>query len=528
MVAHGGFIIPNGDGTASPFMAQPDQVDFNTLGNARWGVFTGCEVTIPGASTTATLPPTGGVALVNGVIVQVPGSQTVTLGSGGSQPRFDLICVNEAGNLVSVPGTPRAEPLYPDVPSSMTLLAAVYCPIGSSNFSNTLSDKRNILQAVVVANGASTVPLVVSRNAGQDEFVIASDGSLTWYGTTTDTALSSTGDNGLNLSGDLSVQGDVAVSGGGATVSGDGAFGGAVTASNLIRSSSFPASAVQGAILQKQGKLYLQTSATPSSPVWDELTTSSGSNQPGDIKQSMRSPSQMVGWLPLIGQDVTETEQAQLFLVEGLQQFISPVLGPGGVRVMTLPDATERTLLPTRSTPGQTGGNTSVTLGLNQIPAHVHGTALQPGGAHGHTASTDQKGGHSHLTQADGGAHTHPIKDPGHVHVGADGPAGGAFIAAQFVTPAKHKVDGPVNDASHTLTVDQVQSTNSAKTGILRTESTGSGHQHTTDTQGTHGHTVTVVDAAAHTHGVSENSVGGGAPINIQPPYLTVYTYIKV
>lgn len=524
MVAHGGFIIPNGDGTASPLMAQPDQVDFNTLGNARWGVFTGCEVTISGASTTATLPPTGGVALVNGIVVQVAGSQTVTLGSGGSQPRFDLICVNEAGTLVSVPGTPMAEPLYPDVPASMTLLAAVYCPVGSSNFSNTFSDKRNILQAMVLSTGASTVPMVVSQDAGQDEFVIASDGSLTWYGTTTDTVVSSTGDNGLNVSGDLSVQGHVDITSGGMTVSGTGSFGGVLTASNILRSSSFPSSAVQGAILQRQGKLYLQTSATTSSPVWEELTTSSSSNQPGDIKQSMRSPSQMTGWLPLIGQEVTETEQPQLFQVEGLQQFIVP----GVVRTMILPDATERVLLPTRSTPGQTGGASSVTLGLNQIPAHVHGTALQPAGAHGHTASTDRQGGHQHLTQADGGAHTHPIKDPGHAHRGADGPAGGDFLALQYVVPAKHKIDGPVNDSSHTYTVDAVPSTNSAKTGITRTESTGSGHQHTTDTQGTHGHTVVVVDAAAHTHPVSENSVGGGAPINIQPPYLTVYTYIKV
>lgn len=521
MVAHGGFLIPNADGIAAREMAEPDQVDFNTLGNSRWGVVSGCEVTISGASTTASLSPTTGVVVVNGVVVQVPGSQTVTLGSGGSQPRVDLICVNEAGTLVSVPGTPAAAPVSPDVPATMTLLASVFCPIGSSNFSSTITDKRNMLQSVFVGNSASTGVVLLNRYNGDDTFRILGSGRMEWNNSDTYLQRASAGvlqaHSSLVLDGNLSTDGDI-------TSAGNATITGTLSASNLVRSSSFPTSGAQGTILQRQGRVYVQTSASSSSPSWEEVITASGSNQPGDIKQSMRSPDQMTGWLPLIGQEVIETEHPSLFLVEGLQPFI--VNGP--VRSMTLPDATNRILLPTRATPGQTGGETSVTLTTNNLPPHRHGVALQPGGAHGHVASTDQRGNHKHLTEANGGAHTHPIKDPGHYHAGVDSPLGTAFIAAQWEIPAKHKLDGPVNDSSHTFTVNAVERTVLARTGITRTEATGSGHQHATDEQGAHGHVVTVTAAENHNHLVSEQDVGGGAAIPIQPPYLTVYTYIKV
>jgi hypothetical protein len=151
--AHGGFIIPNAEGSASTKMAEPDQVDFNTLGNGRWGVVSGCSVSITGTIAAIGTP---GIAVVDGSIVNVSSGQSVTLGAGGSQPRFDLVGVNAAGSIVSVSGTPAADPVYPDVPVDVTILAAVFCPVGSSTFNLFLSDKRKFFQPVFVSTGTGT------------------------------------------------------------------------------------------------------------------------------------------------------------------------------------------------------------------------------------------------------------------------------------------------------------------------------------------------------------------------------------
>ena len=62
-VKHDGFLVPNAALVDHPRMAEPDQIDFNTVAQARWGVVEGCLVTVSGSQAQCTL---GGLALVNG------------------------------------------------------------------------------------------------------------------------------------------------------------------------------------------------------------------------------------------------------------------------------------------------------------------------------------------------------------------------------------------------------------------------------------------------------------------------------
>ena len=519
--SHGGFLIPNAEGSSSTKMAEPDQVDFNTLGNSRWGVVSGCSVTV--SNTTASI--TAGIVVVDGVVVNVAAGQSVTLGAGGSQPRFDLLSVNSAGTLTSIIGTAAADPVFPDVPTSATLLAAVYCPVGSASFNNYVSDKRNILAPVAVSTVTGTSPILLNRYAGTDTFRIDAAGRIEWNNS--DTYLYRTDAGSIRLHSTLSLDGALDT-GGALTVAGDTTVSGDLRSSNLRKladGSTFPA-APQGTILQLNGRVYLQTSA--SSTVWEQVTTSTASNQPGDIKQSLRSPSQMAGWIVMDGSTITESQYPQLFTVDGLSSFIVTGSSP---RVMVLPDATDRILMPTKNNPGATGGSSTINLSLNNLPSHTHGVSIAQGGAHSHTATLGDSGIHAHATLAtvgNNGAHGHAVIDGvdgnGHAHRNADGGAGGPFIAA--VWGGRNKLDGPINDASHTYAVEPVEWTTKSKADISIASDSG-GHQHQTDATGSHSHTLAITDAANHTHAVTENVVGGNAAITVQPKYLTVYTYLR-
>lgn len=518
-VSHGGFLIPNAEGSFSTKMAEPDQIDFNILGNSRWGVVTGCEVTISSASTTASIGPGTHIAVVNGVVVPVTASQSVTLGSGGSQPRFDLVGVDSGGTLVFIPGTPAADPVFPDVPTSVTVLAAVYCPLGSSNFSSTITDKRKFLQPVLATSASGTDTVIVNRSSGSNSFRIDASGRIEWNNN--DTSLYRTGAAALRTNASFVIDGSV-------SVGGDTSVTGSVTATSLIKGSnfrnesSFPLTAAKGTLLQKDGIVYVQTSDTGVS--WEQITTAAGSNQPGDIKQSMRSPVQMPGWLVMAGQTVTETEYPQLFSVAGLQHLIID----GSPRAMVLPDATNRILLPAQTSIGTTGGSSTFDIGVSNLPSHSHNVSTAGAGGHSHTVTLGASGKHKHVTLMTGnaGKHTHGVSDPGHAHKGAE--FFGYNLQFIYSIPgADNRLDGPVNDTSHTYHVDQLPLTGRATTG-LTVNSNNSAHQHETDEVPDHSHSGSYTSTENnHTHVVTESMVGGGLPITVNPPYLTVYTYIK-
>lgn len=518
---HKGFFVPNGSGVADPVMAEPDQIDYNIAGNDQWGVVTGCEVTVS-AGTTAEI--TTGIAIVNGVVVPVTGGQTVALGSGSSQPRFDLIGVDPAGMLTVLAGSPAADPLFPDPSTGFTVLAAVLAPAGATSFSDYVVDKRHMLQTVLVGTGTGDTTLLLNRTSGIDTFRITADGHIYWNnaGASIDASGATiTVHNHLVTTGDLTVDGYL-------SLLHDLYVTGNITSDNFQRSGSFPATAANGTILVNNGLTYVRRAG-----LWEQLlTTGTGGDQVGDIKQTMRTPDQMPGWLQMNGQSVAEADRPLLFAVGGLAGFIT---GVAPNRTLTLPDATDRFLL-SSNTPGQTGGASTFNIATANLPPHVHGVAMTAAGNHVHAMVNAPAGQHRHLTvQFDpyftsgyDGKHTHPVIDPGHIHTGADGWAGVSnwpFVALAW--GGRNMLDGPINDASHTYAVEPMQSTVPARTGVT-VGYEGSQHQHLTEYADDHVHASSMSTDGSHVHPLTEQSVGSGQAISYRPKYLTIYTYIKV
>ena len=140
-VTHDGFLIPNASGVAEPVLAEPDQIDFNTLANARWGVIEGCEVNAQSAKTVAI---SSGTAIVNGALVRVV-SNSLPLPTPGANAQFVLIVVDSGGVLKVKEGLPSVDPVFPDPELNQTVLASVYGDATSGNFSNNIVDKRKLL-----------------------------------------------------------------------------------------------------------------------------------------------------------------------------------------------------------------------------------------------------------------------------------------------------------------------------------------------------------------------------------------------
>lgn len=135
-----------------------------------------------------------------------------------------------------------------------------------------------------------------------------------------------------------------------------------------------------------------------------------------------------------------------------------------------------------------TGGSATKTISVNNMPAHNH--TVNASGNHNHTATTSTAGNHSHTgTTSWGGEHTHTFTYPNRAN-------------------PDHAVTG--GSAGH----NETWNTSSAG---------GHNHSFTTSTNGNHTHTLTTTTNGSHTH--TTNNTGGGLPLNIMPPYQTVYMW---
>lgn len=523
---HKGFFVPNASGVLDPVMSEPDQIDYNIAGNARWGVVIGCEVTV---STGTTAEITAGIAVVDGQVVHVAGGQTIQLGSGTSQARFDLVGVNAAGLLTVVVGAPSSDPTFPDPPPAFTALAAVLAPSGISSFGEYVVDKRHFLQTVLAAAGTGNITLILNRDGLVDSFRVAADGRHEWNDGDTTMRRKSAGV--LEVGGVLDVTGN-AVLRGDAQTYGAANVDGLFTSRNFQRNAAFPSSADNGTMLVRDGLPYMRRAGT-----WEQmLTTGTGGDQVGDIKQSMRTPSEMPGWLRLTGQIVQESDSqyTQLFTVGGLAQFIT---GTAPNRLMTLPDATNRFLLGGNA-PGEIGGVDSISVGMTNMPAHDHEVSVLVGGEHSHGVNVALAGGHQHWTLmtprnpgapvTSNGGHTHAVSDPGHSHEGAEPWAGlsnWGFVALAW--GGTNKIDGPIGDASHSYSVEAMPRTARGTTNIA-VSAEGSEHAHLTDIAAAHTHATSVVAGGLHVHPITQSVKGGGQPISVRPRYMTVFTYVKL
>jgi microcystin-dependent protein len=158
--------------------------------------------------------------------------------------------------------------------------------------------------------------------------------------------------------------------------------------------------------------------------------------------------------------------------------------------------------------PGTTGGSATKTISVNNLPAHNH--SVNASGNHNHTATTSTAGNHTH---------TRGSMDITGTIVNSGGALNQAFgetfqsstsISGAFT--GRWKTQAPTADGEGTA---------SMLAGFDFTASRSwSG---TTSTNGNHTHTLTTTTNGNHTH--TTNNTGGGLPLNIMPPYTTVYAW---
>jgi hypothetical protein len=514
-VLHDGFLIPNANDVTNPRMAEPDRVDFNTLAHPLWGVVEGCGVTVSG--TTASTP--GGTLLVNGALVTLsPGS--VGLGVGGSQDRFDLLVSDAGGILTVIVGSPSVDPVFPDPPLNTTVLAAVFAPVGSSNLVDNVVDKRKFINKALLTKIAPSSDLIRNLNGSGNHYLLDGGGKATWEN---DTWMWRSAEAELSVHRDLKLEGTL-TAGGSALVAGDVNAIGNVYGANLHWSAAAPSgTADPGSIWQNKssGKLYVYRSNS-----WQEIATIASASPPGTVITSLEQPSVMVplGWIPLDGRRIYETDVPTLFQVAGLSYLIvnaSP-------RYMNLPNAQKLALITDwEQKPGtkvSPHANNLITLAVANMPRHGHNPRTSYAGAASPRVTINRAGNHAHNVY--GGAHVHDVNDPGHKHNGMESPIGTNTDVVALMWGGRNKIDALFNDRNHTFSVENFQWTMPAVANIS-IGSSGSEHWHLVDPNGEHDHTATVDSIPDHIHVMTEDLVGNNVPIDITPEYLTVFSYVR-
>lgn len=514
-LTHDGFLIPNAGDVSNPRMAEPDRIDFNTLAHARWGVLEGCLVTVSGL--TALISP--GLAIVNSTLVTVP-NQSISIGSGGNQDRFDLIVVNEAGTALTVVGAYDNDPVFPDPPIGVTVLAAIFAPSSASNLSDNVIDKRKLLSKALLTKIPIGDMLVQNKNDVGNHFTVTGGGTLNWEG---DTGLWRSAPATVRINRYLVVDDDIQT-GGDVHADGDVTALGRVQGKNVHSGTSRPASgSTIGEIFQDEasGRLYVWRNGA-----WKELATLDSAQPTGCVMTSVEPPSVMLplGWIPLDGRTVTEAQYPGLFGLVSMQGYIS---GTSPNRVMTLPQAEGKVML-TRwgGAVGTVAGpaNNRIALNLTHMPRHKHNVTPGYAGGGAVRGTIGRSGTHAHGVA--GGEHWHTVNDPGHKHNGMEGPTGTNGDVVGLFWGGRNKIDAYFNDRNHTFSVEAYQWTMPAYAGIT-INSAGSSHGHIIGQDGDHDHPLYMNDMPQHIHPTTEEDRGDGAEFDITPAHLLVYTYIR-
>lgn len=166
------FSIPNASDAAFADQAEPDKVDLDILsaGHDRTGVISGCAVTAQ-AIPDLTVAVAAGVVAVAGTRATVSAGNVTVIAADLTNPRFDLIAVDNAGTKSRVGGTAAANPVFPAIPANSVILAAVYVPaLDVTIGANQITDKRVMLRDThLLASGTALGPdhTISGANAGE-------------------------------------------------------------------------------------------------------------------------------------------------------------------------------------------------------------------------------------------------------------------------------------------------------------------------------------------------------------------------
>lgn len=143
------------------------------------------------------------------------------------------------------------------------------------------------------------------------------------------------------------------------------------------------------------------------------------------------------------------------------------------------PDLRERFVVGSASgiNPGTTGGASSYSLSVDQLPSHTHTGSTNPSGDHSHSGSTDEKGKHSHSFNF-------------LINFGNQNIWGGDKLMVDW------------------RAIDQVSS------------STGPSGDHT--------HDFETSSNGSHSHSFTTDAIGSGAPIDNRPAYYALAFIMKL
>jgi TolB-like protein len=144
--------IPNQPTAGFQDQAEPDSVDFEVLlaGIVGDGVLSGCAITAQG-TPDGTVAVASGSIRVGGTIVSVSSGNVSIPAGDATNPRFDLIVVDNAGVKSRVAGTAASNAVFPAIPASSVVLAAVYVPANDSIVNaNQITDKRTFVNQAVL------------------------------------------------------------------------------------------------------------------------------------------------------------------------------------------------------------------------------------------------------------------------------------------------------------------------------------------------------------------------------------------
>lgn len=165
-----GFTIPNAPDSDKSTLDQsePDRVDFEILGNRRKGVVSGGAVTAVSGNIVAVA--SGSIAY-EGTDYALSANGSYTLSAAPSSGnRFDLVVARYASSAVTiqtVTGTASStNPVFPALPSTDIVLAAVLRRANQSIVSNDIIDKR--------AFSPASAPSVITLGTGTDGAYVAS------------------------------------------------------------------------------------------------------------------------------------------------------------------------------------------------------------------------------------------------------------------------------------------------------------------------------------------------------------------
>jgi hypothetical protein len=508
-----GFIVRNAAEAGSALdLAEPDALDFNLLSRHRFGVLTGCDISLSGWNVTVTQ----GVAVVNDLLVAAGGQ--VTLPTSSQQPRFDLIGIDQGGSTVYIRGTASPNPVFPDYDDTVAVIAAVYVTPGQNppDPVRDLTDKRRFLPQRYLSTvaGGDFLGSYTSSPGLSARYTVRADGRTEWMG---DTRIFRSTDNAktLNVEDNLDVLKKLTAES--AEIDQSLIVHGDLTAANLLTGQGPP-----GALPGTTGDLYQDQQNgglwSYEGGAWKRLSTVP---IPAGFIMASLTTDVDDGWLALNGQTVDKPTSGGLW-----DKFPEWRLDANSMR---LPNANGMFLR--MGVPGTEGGSATVPVNIANMPPHKHidadsggSVTTQAGGEHYHTGTVGPGGDHDHSTDPAQGAHHHDVSDPGHFHEGADGGGGGGFIAAFW--GGTRRLDGPFNDASHPVSVEIVQNTVPSPSHVTVID--GGTHQHFTNRVPPHGHPLTINPFnSQHTHGIPERTVGGGQPLSIIPPFLAVNYLIK-